>query len=563
MNQRECLSQRRSCLLWFGLLALFAMITNAAASGAVRLHFVVEDAQWQLLSATETAEQFNDRRNQAGDLFASIYSPDGRLLQLIPLGRPGLRFYDYADENGELAGLVTESDDFHLSFRIPSLESDYRLTISDSDGGSLFETSGEAIRSFLAIKLDEYPIFALDTLTYNGDPEERIDIIILGDGYILQDTTVFLDHCNMHVNYTSSVPPFDYYWERFNIYAVTTISNQRGADHPEWGVYKDTYYNSEYWGRLIGMDYGIAAGVADEHVPVWDEMWMLVQDPTYGGSGSPQIAISYSASTQVLTHEFGHSFGLLWDEYSYGGSGSVVGAPNCDENSVNPKWQYWIDSLYPDVGTFMPCTYDNAYRPTWNGCMMKALMDVFCIVCIEQIINRVYDYAPNPISFTAPESDFVLGYGQGQLFEFEYANSDNFPMVIGWFLDGEEQVDSTGTSFYFAPADTGSYELTVTLEDTTALVLNLPDSAMTTVHTWYVDYREIICGDVNGDLTVNVSDVVYMISYVFGDGPPPEPLLTGDVDCNELINVSDIVYLIAFVFGDGPEPCAECPQRMQ
>jgi hypothetical protein len=86
---------------------------------------------------------------------------------------------------------------------------------------------------------------------------------------------------------------------------------------------------------------------------------------------------------------------------------------------------------------------------------------------------------------------------------------------------------------------------------------------MTTVHTWYVDYREIICGDVNCDLTVNVSDVVYMISYVFGDGPPPEPLLTGDVDCNELINVSDIVYLIAFVFGDGPEPCAECPQRMQ
>jgi hypothetical protein len=70
---------------------------------------------------------------------------------------------------------------------------------------------------------------------------------------------------------------------------------------------------------------------------------------------------------------------------------------------------------------------------------------------------------------------------------------------------------------------------------------------------------DYVCGDADDNETVNVSDVVHLINFVFGDGPEPIPLEAGDVDCNETVNVSDIVYLIAFVFGDGLEPCADCP----
>jgi hypothetical protein len=72
-------------------------------------------------------------------------------------------------------------------------------------------------------------------------------------------------------------------------------------------------------------------------------------------------------------------------------------------------------------------------------------------------------------------------------------------------------------------------------------------------------YCYFTCGDVDVNGTVNVSDVVYLISFVFGTGGPPRPLAAGDVDCNGSVNVSDVVYLIEFVFGDGPEPCAACP----
>lgn len=67
------------------------------------------------------------------------------------------------------------------------------------------------------------------------------------------------------------------------------------------------------------------------------------------------------------------------------------------------------------------------------------------------------------------------------------------------------------------------------------------------------------CGDADGNSLVNISDAVYLISYIFGGGSAPNPLESGDCDCNELVNISDAVYLIAYIFGGGPAPCAECP----
>jgi hypothetical protein len=79
------------------------------------------------------------------------------------------------------------------------------------------------------------------------------------------------------------------------------------------------------------------------------------------------------------------------------------------------------------------------------------------------------------------------------------------------------------------------------------------------VHLFRVNPPPVACGDIDGNGAVNVSDVVYLINFVFGDGELPAGPEVADVDCNALINVSDVVYLIAYVFGDGAEPCADCP----
>jgi len=70
-----------------------------------------------------------------------------------------------------------------------------------------------------------------------------------------------------------------------------------------------------------------------------------------------------------------------------------------------------------------------------------------------------------------------------------------------------------------------------------------------------------ICGDADGNGIVEISDAVFLVTFVFVPGSPaPDPLEAGDVDCNEIIEVSDAVYLINYIFVPGsPEPCADCP----
>jgi PKD repeat protein len=69
-----------------------------------------------------------------------------------------------------------------------------------------------------------------------------------------------------------------------------------------------------------------------------------------------------------------------------------------------------------------------------------------------------------------------------------------------------------------------------------------------------------IYGDANGDGVINVTDVVYLINYLFlvPPGPAPIPPEAGDVNCDGVINVTDVVYLINYLFLVPPGPPPGC-----
>lgn len=63
------------------------------------------------------------------------------------------------------------------------------------------------------------------------------------------------------------------------------------------------------------------------------------------------------------------------------------------------------------------------------------------------------------------------------------------------------------------------------------------------------------CGNANGDASVNVSDAVYVINYVFVGGNAPLPVKAcGNANGDMSLNVSDAVYIINFVFVGGASP---------
>lgn len=63
-------------------------------------------------------------------------------------------------------------------------------------------------------------------------------------------------------------------------------------------------------------------------------------------------------------------------------------------------------------------------------------------------------------------------------------------------------------------------------------------------------------GDADGSGTIDVSDAVYIISFIFSGGSAPVPTGRGDADCSGAIDISDAVYLISYIFSGGPAPCA-------
>ena len=62
-------------------------------------------------------------------------------------------------------------------------------------------------------------------------------------------------------------------------------------------------------------------------------------------------------------------------------------------------------------------------------------------------------------------------------------------------------------------------------------------------------------GDMDGSTGVTVSDITYLVDYLFNGGPAPNPLETGDVNCTGGINIEDLTYLVAYLFGGGSAPC--------
>jgi hypothetical protein len=62
-------------------------------------------------------------------------------------------------------------------------------------------------------------------------------------------------------------------------------------------------------------------------------------------------------------------------------------------------------------------------------------------------------------------------------------------------------------------------------------------------------------GDADGSGGIDIDDVVFLVNYIFGGGPAPNPIEAGDCNCSDNVDIDDVVYLICYIFSGGPPPC--------
>jgi hypothetical protein len=62
-------------------------------------------------------------------------------------------------------------------------------------------------------------------------------------------------------------------------------------------------------------------------------------------------------------------------------------------------------------------------------------------------------------------------------------------------------------------------------------------------------------GDADGSGSIDISDAVYLVQYIFANGIPPVSIEAGDANCDHAVDISDAVYLIGYIFSGGSAPC--------
>jgi len=106
--------------------------------------------------------------------------------------------------------------------------------------------------------------------------------------------------------------------------------------------------------------------------------------------------------------------------------------------------------------------------------------------------------------------------------------------------------------------DTGYVEITLGQPVSGTTPLDLVVTAHNKItYMSQVEIESFICGDVNKDGVINIFDATYLISYLYLEGPPPDPIQSGDVNHDGDINIFDVTYLITYLYLDGPDP--DCP----
>ena len=162
----------------------------------------------------------------------------------------------------------------------------------------------------------------VDIISENGPADQKVDIVILGDGYSKDEMGKFKKDASRLSGYLMNAEPFKARSNDFNIRAIETPGESSGVSKPHHGVYKRTpltvHYSSFDSERYaLTYDNRTVRDVASQ-VP-YDLMVIMINERTYGGGGIYNLYTTVSADNKfagyIMIHEMGHHMAALADEY--------------------------------------------------------------------------------------------------------------------------------------------------------------------------------------------------------------------------------------------------------
>ena len=265
-------------------------------------------------------------------------------------------FNEYQTTDKAIAG---ETKSFYESAIIPHPKNPFFFILEKRDSvNQLYEIFRAEITPFKdahQLKLEDITVKVF-TVIDNGNPEKKVDIVIIGDGYTKYEIQKFEQDLERATNNFFSIEPLKSNRDKFNVRGVFKPSIDSGVSDPVGGGLKNTAVNSTF--GVFGVDRYLLTedvkSVSDlaAYVP-YDAIFIMANSSKYGGGGIYNFYCTFTSddinSGFLMVHEFGHSFFGLGDEY-YSSStayndfypeGSEPLAPNITANANKEmiKWK--------------------------------------------------------------------------------------------------------------------------------------------------------------------------------------------------------------------------------
>jgi hypothetical protein len=214
---------------------------------------------------------------------------------------------------------------FGESVRFPKPERPVKVRILKRDERNEFSVvwSAEVDTDGLDVVRKQGPAPAKPIpIRVNGPSENKVDLLILGDGYTAADMGKFEQTARRLADYLFTVSPFKERANDFNVWGMAVPTQESGVSRPSTKSYHASSLGARYdiFGSeryVLTTDNRALRDIA-QYAP-YEFIEILVNNDTYGGGGIygqfSTAAANNDWANYLFVHEFGHHFAGLADEY--------------------------------------------------------------------------------------------------------------------------------------------------------------------------------------------------------------------------------------------------------
>jgi hypothetical protein len=190
-------------------------------------------------------------------------------------------------------------------------------------------------------------------LQQSGDSADKVDFLILGDGYTQAELPKFEKDARRLMEQLFATSPYKEHRRDFNVWGLCPPARESGIARPSTGIQRrsplgctyDAFGSERYVLTFENRTLRDVAAFAP-----YEFMEILVNGQTYGGGGIfglyGTVASDNAFSPYIFVHEFGHHFAGLADEYYTSDVAYETGKErlepwelNATADWKNPKWR--------------------------------------------------------------------------------------------------------------------------------------------------------------------------------------------------------------------------------